>query len=748
MKLTEEIVGRIDGCLKRSGIPPRFRPHLELLIRGRLNAGQSADDAMKQAEEILKLKLESGAVDTAQNRRKKDANLHDVEHKSDGDYVAGVLSLLGRQGGNSRSIGALEWTYNGQIWRFMNAIKRFSTSNAWAPELNGDDIVRAAYGESVDGAAAEVWEELKDLMPTLWEIKNDAHGYETELRPLDGALPIYHNQDKVLSMGEEAWIKHLRENAELEGGGELTDDFLKEMFVSIVDDEPAIPRYRGARIRFKNADAYLDYSKRMTGKYVGDGIRQAITNTVHSAALVKMFGSNYEQGFREVLAGAKELARRDGKSFRGQRRIENAWLAATNKINRLPEDTPYRKAYLMAESLKHVVRPIAMKWSVLTVPQDFANIMLRAQLSGMPLAPVVAAAARVAAGGGERLRKEAAFWGLSLDSMLIQNSYGSRFGDMRDIPAWARRLETTMHQLNGFERFVDITKSGHFYGQMLHMTEHLARGRDNIDERFLSYLRDVHGVSKDEWIKIIDEFETGGKATGEFGGESVEWVAPKKFRSGENRIRFNSIIYRELESAAGNSDYVTTALLTQGTDRATPEGQIIRAFGLLMTHAFSTTRQTINPAFMNAWRGVKNGEIDRAGLFAAAMLTGTSLALARSYLRDYMVNGEAGNFPPDYDELHRAVTLGGSLGLWGEIFAPAWTGGIVGDPLILQKLKEGGDLLADGVSGLADKAFYQTDSWADAEEEAAKYKKWARRVSPLWQAELIVNRAIINQLEN
>lgn len=405
-------------------------------------------------------------------------------------------------------------------------------------------------------------------------------------------------------------------------------------------------------LNFKDADSWLAYAE----KYGDGGIVSAIDNHIErfarDIALMRVLGPNPDQtidvlidtarkagvgGFKrsQVKAQFRIVAGRDG--------VVSPWLASAGQNIR---------ALLVANQLGS---------SALTALSDIGFIQKTAEFNGLSSARALSFYAQAMADRelGINMTKQ----GIILDDWLGSAVTANRFMDAVGRGQVTGRIADSVLRGSLLTQMTQNGRRGFGLMMMGEIHDNLAKAFDALDGDLRAMLT-RYGFTADDWAIM------GRSAPVEFRGEGffdvmqlmeVEGVDLARLKSLGERVQ--GMVIQEQQFAVPTSNARVQALLTVGTQRGTPEGEIFRFFAMykrfpaliLHTHA------------MRAIAAPSLRPLGRADYIARLVLY-TTIIGTLSWEIDQMARGREHVDPFENPSVWvRGMLKGGALGIWGDV---------------------------------------------------------------------------------
>lgn len=586
------------------------------------------------------------------------------------------ISATYQKGVRAQAFGRIVEAIESAEPRFLGMMENAAASRDFVRELFGQDT-----GNTVAKKGAAAWTKGAE------ELRLRANRAGFNIGKLDYSfIPQPHDVVRMMNAGKEAWTSAIlprldRSRYLNEKGVALTDvemqPVLERAFDTITTNgvnklDPTEFRGTGGRanrgsahraIHFKDADAFMDHMDEFGKGTVWDAMKSHVDSTSSSIGLVEQFGPNPEAHFKQLEA--QMLKDEGGKPGTGHGIYwvapKTQWEVLTGNANQALN--PRFAAFNQGARSLQVAGKLGSTF--LGAGNDlFVTLPTTALFNQMPVMKTIG---QVFKSLGRDQKKFAAEAGLTVDSII---------GDMNTFAAenltgagWTSKLASGVMKASLLEGWTHAMQRG-FSMSMMHMLSDMSKTT--------------------EWSALsaadLRRFAAGGVTEADW---NVWKAAPRRDMQGAEIIHHDDIaalaaggsdaskraydhaatsllgyIASESDAALVIPNNYTTAALTRGLQKGTPQGEAIRHVAL-----FKGYSAAIGARYMQRIADLDMNVVGKAGLMVAFTAAMTLMGAVGVQLKSLAV----GKDPVDMTGEHagkfwfKAFAQGGGTGIMGDV---------------------------------------------------------------------------------
>ncbi|MFZ1963362.1 MAG: hypothetical protein WAU78_07825 [Roseiarcus sp.] len=693
------------------------------------------------------------------------------------DVVKAFYALFENFGSGFQSFRSIRSALLSQSLSGMNDFMHAFRRNVAMKRLNRpllDDVIRGLHGENVSDVAKALGQSWSKVAEKLRAMFNAAGGHIGELK--DWAVPQSHDAGALLRAGFDAWRAFIEPRLDWDRikrpatgltvpPGERRG-LLRGVYDSVVSDgwnrrDPSLETFGkgalynqrddGRFLHFKNADAWLEYSRRFGAGGPYAALIDHISGLTRDVAMMKRFGPNpaaMVEWLKQVVASeAGKFKSEQPSMFRGQ--------------SGQTADFTAKKAAYMLDGFHDAARGSSMPFSRTGAAiAMFRDLEYSAKLGSAVVLhaitnPIIQAMGRYLQGHSlvtlplelakGFTRGEADEAGLILDDALVHLESGAReqsaWMKAREVTRWLPSATTHWSGLDAVRR---ASRRSAFMGQMSTYGKVAGKEFADLPARIRDGLQGF-GIEAKAWDAI---------RAAPYDAESGHpLLRPQDIADPEAALAYRGLLHGQAEALVPSSNLHIQAA-TAFANRS-PLGKEVVKSALEFKSGFLAT------LWLTQWQQIER-ELTRNGRGAAgAYLAASAIALTAGGLLALQLKQIAAGKDPlamDADSRDGATT-------WGRAFMTSGALGIYGDFLASEFSSYGHGLTetlagptVTGAADIADsakKAGQRALAWATGAKPPAGSEeddalKALRNNTPMlsthWALRAAFNRVILDQL--
>lgn len=423
-------------------------------------------------------------------------------------------------------------------------------------------MIAELHGEATgDVEAIAVAKAVRDAFDAMRQQFNAAGGLIAKLE--DWGLPHSHNRAAIRKAGFDRWAAEVAPRLAwdkisddftgrpLAGAGEMptpanAERFLREAWSNIVfgrvsEDGEKVVREGAALWRrraqprvlpFRSADSWIEYNKRFGS---GDPYASIIGHAQRMArdiALVREFGPDPREGFRQRKQMALGRARELGDADLAQK-IEGSAAHGERMLNiisgSLVPAGPFQEAFAsLMSTTRHVLTAALLDRAIISALSDLNSVRVAAKAVGMHPGGVLSRHVKLLA--SSLSRDEAARAGWIADTLADPGAALSRFQAEVPPAIFAERLSSAVLRVQGLSYWTDQAKIA-FQMEMAGLfADHAGKRIADIPEPLRSLLWEK-GITDAEWLALTDPETLFRTTNGATFASPIYWRAGTKMEA-------------------------------------------------------------------------------------------------------------------------------------------------------------------------------------------------------------------------
>ena len=496
----------------------------------------------------------------------------------------------------------------------------------------------------------------------------------------DYSVSQTHNRMKMRSMGEEAWkekISPLLDNDRTFKGADK-DKFLKSVYEVLttgisrkkLQDGNKLFEFKGPSnlakkvsqervLHFKDAAASRAYRMELGTQDLSDGIAQHITTAARNIGLMESLGTNHKAMLDTVLAQVNDKYRSDLKKVASANDIKviDNFYSELDLSNSIPSNPTAAK---IGSGIRMLQGMASLGGATISSITDLPvkAIELQGVGKGVFESYKIAVADIVKAVGGNNQTRRNLARSIRAGSDAMSGAVIARFSSTDDLPGAMSRLQRQFFKLNLMTWWNDAQKDGTGIALANHLALQKDVAYDALDEDILRHFNNF-GITKDDWdvIKTASQDIEGEVYLTPDSMRALDLPAKRK-QDLEDKLR--GFYIDIIDTATLTPDAREQAILTQGTQRGTATGELLRF--MMQFKSFPTT--VISKLFGRAFHA--KGKTD-VPMLIQSTLAMTALGYAAMSAKD-LLKGKEPRPLSDPKTWAASYVQGGGAGLLGDFF--------------------------------------------------------------------------------
>lgn len=637
-----------------------------------------------------------------------------------------------------------------------------------------DDVVRGLFGENVSDAAKALGQSWTKAAENLRAEFNRWGGHVAELK--DWAVPQKHDAGALLNAGFDKWRDFIKDRLDWERikspltetvvKPENRDLVLRRVYDSIVTDgwnsrEPSLQMSgKGALhnqrddarfLHFKNADAWLDYSREFGAGEPFAALLDHVNGLTRDVALMRRFGPNPAS----MVEYLKQVVASEGAKVK----LEQPSMFPHDK--KASADFTTRKTAYMLDGFYDAARGSGVPFSPTGEAIGmFRDVQYSAKLGAAVIVhamtnPVIQEMGRALQGHSLLefpmefvrgfSRGEADRAGLILEDAMTWLEKGAReqsaWMKAREVTRW---LPTVTARYSGLEAVAAASRRSAFMGQMASYARVAEKGFGELPARLRDGLAGF-GIDADQWDKI--------RADGVYGEGNRALLRPQDVKDYEARLAYMSLLHGQTEAMVPSSNMRVQAA-TAFANKAPIAREVVKS-ALQFKSGFMATFMLTQIHQMQK-ELTRNGAAGLGGYIGSSVIALTLAGLATLQLKQ-MANGKdplpMDATPEGMKTWGHAALTSGALGIYGDFlhsdmssYGHGWAETLLG-PTVTGVHDLGHSVVAGGQRAYA----AATGEKAPPGTETGDVLKFARNNTPVlsthWALKAGFNRLILDQLQ-
>jgi hypothetical protein len=423
-------------------------------------------------------------------------------------------------------------------------------------------------------------------------------------------------------------------------------------------------------LHWKDADAWFDYREKFSRGTLTDDTVRAMENAARHTALMREFGTNPRAELDADIAWARETHRTDHAAID---RLANWEKPLHNRMDELDGTANMPVNMLMAR--------IGAGWRAWQSMSSLGGVLL----SAITDVPMKAAELRHQFGGyglldgyvngivspfrgrGRSPETRAILDDLRAGFEGMRGNLAARFDATDTVPGTLSKLANTFFKLTGLTYWTDAQRDG----AMFAMAKHLGRQKDTPFDKLPEAARRVleqYSIDDADWNALRTADWRGADGRTYLTPKAVDGVANTAIPDGrgvsawreETALKLHAYFADRADHAVLQPGARERAILRQGTQAGTPEGEALRLIGQFKAFPVAV----IAKAWGRELYGGQGGYGAVAGI--AHMMVATAVfGYAAMSLKD-LAKGRAPRDPDDPKTWAAAFVQGGGAGIYGD----------------------------------------------------------------------------------
>lgn len=607
----------------------------------------------------------------------------DAEQKSlSGVYIGGMLADLDK-------VGLLKLAGNGDIDR---------------------DIARHMWGEEVADSNARAIGDIYQKYQEMSRLDANQAGAWIKKDPNYVARQS-HDVDKIAKATEEEWIAFTLPKLDERtfDGVEDIQGFMAAVYKGLSSGihksgspksvEDAMKQFKGPGnvakrmsqgrvLHFKNSDSFMDYNETFGTNSLAESINMSLSGAAESTGLMRHLGTNPENmvdsiydNFIDEFANLDELTKSKKytsnllKVVNGETRMAGSQMFAANMsaVRNWLSMSKLGGALLSSFGADNVAYAAEVRYQGGNMFSGLAESM-QGIMKGRRSADQRAIAANL---------------GVTMDSFA--GTLAGRFNVNDGHAGLTQKMMNQFFRWNGLAWWTDSLKVSAAIGMSNRLYQQKDLAFDAIDPRLKRVMK-LYGIEDNEWSIVSKGFEIDENGTGlltpegqreipdEIFAQSLEsqGMKPSKVAIRDYRTELESKLRNYVSDRQGfavlEGDTRSTATWTQGTQRGTKEGELIRAIGQFKQFPTVFLQRVIGREVTGRMKGSEMG-IDKftdSPMYGVASLM-TALTIS-GYVSMSAKDMAKGRTPREFNDdpshnmsiVGAAMIQGGGLGIYGD----------------------------------------------------------------------------------
>lgn len=412
---------------------------------------------------------------------------------------------------------------------------------------------------------------------------------------------------------------------------------------------------------FKDADSWLAYNRKYGREAPFSTLMHHLDRMARDIATMEIFGPNPDHAMRVIDDVLKK--RRVGSFKRRQ-------IQAQYRIASGGDGIESRAIAGVAQNIRSLLVAQQLGSASLSALSDIGFTKATAEFNG--LSGVKAMKFYLDAIKGGEINVNMTRQGIVIDDMVGHVAAGARFVDSFNRGNATGRYADFILRVSGLTQMTNAGRRG--IALMLHgeLADKLARPFDDLarTDRAFHDMLTRYGITAEDW-KLMGQAEL-------FQWRGQGWFHPSRILDikGVNRRRairvaqkVKAMVIQEQQFAVPTTNSRVEALLTVGTKKGTPEGELARFFG--MYKRFPAL--IIHTHMMRAMFAPGRAAFQK-GAYMAKVIIYTTVIGTLGYQLQQMTFGRDPAPLDDPETWVRGMLKGGALGIWGDTLFQDVTG--------------------------------------------------------------------------
>jgi len=622
-----------------------------------------------------------------------------------------------------------------QILKEMMNDLRPGISDIWAKQ-DTSDLIKHLYGESTKNLKAKshanAWNKAYDHMLKLYSGEGGHLRLERFSR-----IPISHDMNKILDADYQEWLTFVKERiAPGKINEEHIDEILKDMYNELVFGETPIKdnvrtvskvRTNEDVFELRDSTAWNEYHDKFGNMDLYNSMQDQVTSMSHLIGAMEVFGSKPSDGYKllkEAIIGSMPSNKRSDidKAFRRADKIFHTSMGHLNSNN----------SWAMGGGVVgNIETGLKLGGAVIPAITDTVLMAVTSAFVGMPV--FKALTTHLTTLVGKSKNDLAGQILLGFEHMMDVSHSTSRYSDI-DGKRVSAKFAGGVLKWSGLQAWTISAKQA--FG--IEMTAHMTKAINNPGTRKTARILKMYGIN-DKDIAILQKAE-------KIVDRGVEYIDPMKLPVNVRR-KWMGMMLSEQKMAVPEADAGVQALLTQGLEKGTPSGEIIRS-----VTQFKTFPMTI---IANHWaRAVgQTAGMERVA-YIANMVAGTTMLGIVAIQAKQVLNGEEpqtlklDGSAGDLDLIWKGFIQGGAgsfiADLFGAEIASRYGNGTLTDQLAGPFLGDMKAMFYILVTDIPKGTSHKDPLYPGM--DATLIKLLERDMPNLWQTKLLLRRNFLDQL--
>lgn len=542
------------------------------------------------------------------------------------------------------------------------------------------NVVREIFGERTgDDVAAQLaqsWLKIADVGVDLF---NQAGG---SLKKLDRYIPQQMNASKMVSIGEDEWVKdHLGfidwNKTRYDDGSVIQnrEEALRRVFKTLTSngankiDDTA---FRGAGkslgnkleqhrfLHYKDADSWLQMHDKYGDGNVFDVMSHHVDSMAHKIAALEIFGPNPELTFKNIQAIVKKNAA--GLSAKDKvdadRVLKNTFAPMYDAAMHNNPLDPNSNFGAMVTGVSNILTAAQLgSASLLAIPGDFAQTAMVHSFNKMGLFKGIDFYIKGLITDPHFMEKIATQSGFVHDEVVMNTYAAQRFTGLATYgPSVTRRISDNVMRaslLSGHTKSARFAVEAEFMGMLHRMAD------TPYDQLPFKGVLDRAGITSDEWDVVRKAYTPWEPRQGIQFMRPVDFLNMKTKNKDQLFRKFQSMIFNEARRCVPASTIEATVALKASTRQDTIPGAILHSFAMYKN--FPLSFQMIYGRLAMTSPSVRG----RLGFYAALGASMTTVGALGVQLRELL----SGRDPMPMNTpmfLGKAFLAGGAMSIWGD----------------------------------------------------------------------------------